>query len=502
MRMKMQIRRIAVWALLVCLLSGVAPVPAAAASFRDVPAASWAAPSIQRCVQQGWFQGESATTFGMGHPMTRAAFAVVLCRFFDWEMVTPQKGTYEDVQDPDAWYFSAVETAYANGAITRQTDTFRPADSITREEMAAMLVRALGYGTIAGLAQAVSAPFTDTTTNAGYIAMAYELGIVNGTSGTTFAPDRAATREQVAVILDRLDQKLSGTTLSQLGIVSSVEDAAALEDLDVVAVSAARFTYSGQTQVNVVMEEETLSRIRAAVEQSGATELLRVSGGSLALKGTPATTAEALAAAVRQGNYDGILLDISSLQDNQRSQLTRLVQQTAAKLGDKLLYVMADAPAGDNGDTGAYDLAALGRAADKLVLRVDAYEKTGEELAVAPLEPMEELYSVLAGLDGVVAPEKLSVCISTRGVCWTGEKRSGTMDAQEIRAQAEDGAEGYYSSRYEAAYLTWEKGGKQAVVWYLDSRAMEVREQLLRLFGVGQVCFQNVTERTTQLPEF
>ena len=332
MRMKMQIRRIAVWALLVCLLSGVAPVPAAAASFRDVPAASWAAPSIQRCVQQGWFQGESATTFGMGHPMTRAAFAVVLCRFFDWEMVTPQKGTYEDVQDPDAWYFSAVETAYANGAITRQTDTFRPADSITREEMAAMLVRALGYGTIAGLAQAVSAPFTDTTTNAGYIAMAYELGIVNGTSGTTFAPDRAATREQVAVILDRLDQKLSGTTLSQLGIVSSVEDAAALEDLDVVAVSAARFTYSGQTQVNVVMEEETLSRIRAAVEQSGATELLRVSGGSLALKGTPATTAEALAATVRQGNYDGILLDISSLQDNQRSQLTRLVGTTATQV--------------------------------------------------------------------------------------------------------------------------------------------------------------------------
>ena len=56
---------------------------------------------------------------------------------------------------------------------------------------------------------------------------------------------------------------------------------------------------------------------------------------------------------MRQGNYDGILLDISSLQDNQRSQMTRLVQQTAAKLGDKLLYVMADAPAGDTGDTGA-----------------------------------------------------------------------------------------------------------------------------------------------------
>lgn len=499
--MKMQIRRMAVWVLLVCLLAGIVPVPAAAAGFRDVPSSSWAAQSIARCVEQGWFQGESATTFGMGHPMTRAAFAVVLCRYFGWEMVTPEKGTYEDVQDPSTWYYSAVETAYANGAITRQSDTFRPADSITREEMAAMLVRALGYGTIAGLAQEVSAPFTDTTTNAGYIAMAYELGIVNGTSSTTFEPDKAATREQVAVILDRLDQKLSGETLTRLGVVSSEEDAQELDELDVAAVSAGRLVYNGTIQVSIAMEDKTLSAIRDAVEQSGATELLRVSGGSSALSGTAASTATALADAVEQGGYDGVLLDLSNLRDDQKTQLTKLVQQTAAKLGEKFLYVMADAPDSEDGSTGAYDLAALGSAADKLVLRVDAYEKTAEELTVAPLEPLEEFYSVLAQLNGVVAAEKLSVCISTRGVCWVGEKRNGTMNAQQIREVAEDGAECYYSNRYEAAYLTWEKGGKQAVVWYLDSRALEAREQMLRLFGVGQVCFQNLTERTTQLPE-
>ena len=499
--MKIQIRRMAVWVLLVCLLAGIVPVPAAAAGFRDVPSSSWAAQSIARCVEQGWFQGESATTFGMAHPMTRAAFAVVLCRYFGWEMVTPEKGTYEDVQDPSAWYYSAVETAYANGAITRQSDTFRPADSITREEMAAMLVRALGYGTIAGLAQEVSAPFTDTTTNAGYIAMAYELGIVNGTSSTTFEPDKAATREQVAVILDRLDQKLSGETLTRLGVVSSEEDAQELDELDVAAVSAGRLVYNGTIQVSIAMEDKTLSAIRDAVEQSGATELLRVSGSSSALSGTAASTAAALADAVEQGGYDGVLLDLSNLRDDQKTQLTKLVQQTAAKLGEKLLYVMADAPDSEDGSTGAYDLAALGSAADKLVLRVDAYEKTAEELTVAPLEPLEEFYSVLAQLNGVVAAEKLSVCISTRGVCWVGEKRNGTMNAQQIREVAEDGAECYYSNRYEAAYLTWEKGGKQAVVWYLDSRALEAREQMLRLFGVGQVCFQNLTERTTQLPE-
>lgn len=68
---------------------------------------------------------------------------VALCRLFGWEMVTPEAGSYTDNQDKSAWYYSAVETAYANGAITRQTDTFRPREPITREELAVMLVRAM-----------------------------------------------------------------------------------------------------------------------------------------------------------------------------------------------------------------------------------------------------------------------------------------------------------------------------------------------------------------------
>ena len=61
------------------------------------------------------------TRFGLGAPMTRGAFVVALCRLFGWEMVTPEAGSYTDNQDKSAWYYSAVETAYANGAITRLT---------------------------------------------------------------------------------------------------------------------------------------------------------------------------------------------------------------------------------------------------------------------------------------------------------------------------------------------------------------------------------------------
>ena len=120
------------------LVTAALPAPAAAAStgFSDVPESHWAADSIRRAVDLGLFQGQTPTRFGLGAPMTRGAFVVALCRLFGWEMVTPEAGSYTDNQDKSAWYYSAVETAYANGAITRQTDTFRPREPITREELA------------------------------------------------------------------------------------------------------------------------------------------------------------------------------------------------------------------------------------------------------------------------------------------------------------------------------------------------------------------------------
>ena len=86
--------------------------PAAAAGFTDVPASHWAAADIDRCVKLGFFQGESASRFGVGHPMTRAAFAVVLSRFFGWTTTAPTKAPFTDVP-ANAWYAGAVQAAAA-----------------------------------------------------------------------------------------------------------------------------------------------------------------------------------------------------------------------------------------------------------------------------------------------------------------------------------------------------------------------------------------------------
>ena len=193
-------------ALLLCL-SAVSPALAAGTGYSDVPESHWAAGSIRRAGELGLFQGVGGGLFGRGQPITRSAFVTALVRLFGWEAVTPDTPSYTDVT-ADQWYYSAVETARANGAFVTSGKTFRPRENITREEMAVMLVRSLGYASLAGTVSSQPSPFSDVVTNRGFITLAYDMGIVSGMGGGRFAPRSTATREQAAAVMVRVYDKL------------------------------------------------------------------------------------------------------------------------------------------------------------------------------------------------------------------------------------------------------------------------------------------------------
>ena len=192
---------------LLTLLLLVSLCPAASAAYKDVPSTCWSYADITEATRAGIFTGKSSTHFDRKSNITRAEFATALCRLFGWEMIAPEAATYADCE-PTRWFYSAVETAHANGALPTYATTFRPKDYITREEMASMLIRALGYSALAGKMSAAQLPFTDISSNRGYIAVAYDMGIINGTTATTFAPKENASREQAAVMLMRVYRKL------------------------------------------------------------------------------------------------------------------------------------------------------------------------------------------------------------------------------------------------------------------------------------------------------
>ena len=195
----------AVLALLICV--GMMPGALAAQTYSDVPALHWAEKDIYRATELGIFNGVGGGLFGFGREITRAEFVTAMVRLFGWELINPQKGTFTDVTS-GAWYYDEVETAVANGAIQTSSKTFRPDVPITRGDMTAMLMRALGYTSLAATVNGYACPFTDVTVNKGFITMAYDMGIVKGVDNGIFAPGWSTTREQAATIFVRLYDRL------------------------------------------------------------------------------------------------------------------------------------------------------------------------------------------------------------------------------------------------------------------------------------------------------
>ena len=481
---------------LCALLAGLLTLPASALS--DVPEDFWAKEDIERCVALRYFYPESDGSFGVGKEMSRAEFLVVLCRSFGWKPTSPARAVYEDVSEKE-WYAGAVETAYHQGAITSQDGSFRPDDPITRSEAASMLVRALGYGGITGLIQDMSLPFQDVKANNGYIVMAYGLGLMDGTSVISFSPDGHVTREQAAAILMRLYDKLHDPTTSRSGIAASAENLPDLTGYEAVGVSAAKLVYNGEPQVSASMGSQESLNLRTAITAAGAKALLHITGSSYHIReGDAEKLAAVLFRAVEEGSYDGLYLDITGLTTvTQRDVLTAAVRILRERLGDRLLYIGAEAPSW-KGTIFGYDYAALGEAADRLVLRFDYKKETVAGRTVAPLEPPEQLYYALNRLRGVVDADKLTLLLTSTGASWEGRDPVPCSGREITALAAERTTRAHYSDRYACAYLTREKGPD---VWYLNGQAIRERIQLTRLFGGGHLCLSDLNNALPEVLE-
>ncbi len=145
------------------------------AVFRDV-GNHWAANAIYNMTQYGIINGYDDSTFKPGNSMTREEFAALLARSFSLEWNTGNRvSSYTDIQ-PDRWsvpYIEAVRGVYPNPALGEETE-YKPATPVTREEFAAALVRILGY---TGPQRTDPAALDSTFRDAGQIAEEYRNAV-------------------------------------------------------------------------------------------------------------------------------------------------------------------------------------------------------------------------------------------------------------------------------------------------------------------------------------
>lgn len=173
-------------------------------AFSDVSESDWFYKGVSYVVENGMMNGVGENQFAPNAPLTREMLAVVL---YNMEKQPESTGVnpFADVK-ADMWYTDAIVWANANGIVAGYDDsTFGLGDSITREQLAAILYR---YAQMKGYDVTEKADLTgyaDSAAISGYAVEAMQWananGIVNGMTATTLAPQGTATRAQVAAML-------------------------------------------------------------------------------------------------------------------------------------------------------------------------------------------------------------------------------------------------------------------------------------------------------------
>jgi len=172
-------------------------------SFADVGSGHWALMPIKSLAAKSVLEGVSVAAFEPGRSITRAEFAAVLARALQLEAPAASDGGFADVP-PGAWYAGAVRAAAAAGIVTgRSADAFDPNATITRQEMAVMLVRAYRYaqpgrelGEAGGLTFEDAGSISDWAVDA--VRDASSSGLLSGRAGNEFAPHARLTRAEAA----------------------------------------------------------------------------------------------------------------------------------------------------------------------------------------------------------------------------------------------------------------------------------------------------------------
>ena len=146
--------------------------------------------------------GTSDTMFSPNKICTRGQVVTFLWRAMGCPEPTQTTHSFTDVKET-AYYYKAMLWAVETGVTTGTSETtFSPNKNATRGQVVTFLWRAMGCPEPTQTTHS----FTDVKENAYYykaMLWAVEAGITNGTSATTFGPNKEATRGHVVTFLFR-----------------------------------------------------------------------------------------------------------------------------------------------------------------------------------------------------------------------------------------------------------------------------------------------------------
>lgn len=191
--------------------SGTAPQSVDISRLTDVRTSDWFYNSVAYVVGKGYFTGTSASSFSPNTNVTRGMLVTVLGRLDG----ISEANTVTNFSDVASHMYYAAHIAWASekGIVSGYgADRFGPDDEVTREQLAVMIANFLTYKTgITGSDTALDYMDAEKISDwaKASVALATQQGILSGNGHGGFEPQKHATRAEIAVVIEKLDQLLA-----------------------------------------------------------------------------------------------------------------------------------------------------------------------------------------------------------------------------------------------------------------------------------------------------
>ena len=491
-----------------------------AASYSDVPSDHWAVEVINQAADAGIMQGRDNGEFGLGDTIKRCEFAAMLVRMMKWDKSTAQVSAFTDANSND-WFYADVNTLAERNVYSESA--FRPNDNITRSEMAVMLVKALGYDELAKSEK--NTVFGDVTTDAEYIAVAYNLGIINGKSETLFDPEGSALREEGAAMMMRLYNKYYSDIEEKHGFyaISSWGQKEIAAQMDTVSFGWSRLQYTDDGKVFLNQTTQEVNDWYIPEGYQDALDYVMNAGASVNLAVTMTDIEDCKAILLNADNrteavnelvatsenFNGVTIDFEGMKGAElKDGLNQFIRELKNALGDKKLYIAVHPVLKNSTEYfDAYDYKTLGEYADKIILMAHDYAAytlpdnlLNTDFIATPVTPFDEVYTALRAITnaqtGVQDKSKIVFAVSTANTtAWNttdkkitdGKSIHPALDTVEKRLAQPD-TEINYSEKYKNPYAFYTtEDGQQILLWYEDSRSIKDKIKLAKMFGINSL---------------
>ena len=206
---------------------------------------------------------------------------------------------------------------------------------------------------------------------------------------------------------------------------------------------------------------------------------------------------QALAADVHSQGWDGITIDLESLNNfgaaghtrDDNAGLVAFTKELRTALGTKSISICLSATTGSYPDLG-YDLSDLGHSVDHVVLM--AYDQHGPSWSSAgPIGGITWAKASLRGLTRVLPTAKIQLGIGEYGYSWPAGSVNGTphgggpyTDAAARALVKNDGVTAHWDPTQQEWHATLADG---TILWWSDARSFAAREALARSLHLGGV---------------